>query len=139
MCVKCGEPATTPWRKKFYWHTPALALLILLNVLIYAIVAVIVRKQMELNVPLCETHHANRKRYKLIGTLMLVLCVPAGLALGTYVSEAMGWITGSLMFLVSIVFFVMSGLGFGPKKIDEAGGIFRGACAKFLDQLPEHQ
>lgn len=139
MCIKCGAAATTPWRKKFYWHNPALYFLVLLNLLIYAIVAMIVRKQMELNVPLCDSHHADRKRYKLIATLMLVLCIPFGVALGVYVSEAMGWITGILMFLVSVVFYSLMGLGFAPRKIDEFGGIFRGACAAFLDQLPEHQ
>lgn len=138
-CVKCGATATTPWRKKFYWHHPALLFLVLLNILIYAIVAMIVRKQMELNVPLCEGHHADRKRYKLIATLMLVLFIPVGVVLGMYFSEAMGWITGTVMFLVSMVFYIMMGLGFAPKKIDEAGGIFRGACAAFLNQLPEHQ
>jgi FtsH-binding integral membrane protein len=138
-CVKCGAAAATPWRKKFYWHNQALFLLVLLNVIIYVIVAMIVRKQMELNVPLCDEHHANRKRYKLIATLMLILCIPVGVVLGMYLSEAMGWITGSLMFVVSIVFYAMTGLGFAPKKIDEAGGVFRGACAAFLDQLPEHQ
>lgn len=138
-CVKCGATATTPWRKKFYWHHPALLFLVLLNLLIYAIVAVIVRKNMELNVPLCESHHADRRRYKLIALLMLILCVPIGVVLGAYVSEVMGWVTGVLMFLASIVFYAMAGLGFSPKKIDDAGGIFRGACPAFLDKLPEHQ
>lgn len=137
-CIKCGAAATTPWRKKFYWHNPLLYLMILFpGLLIYAIVALIVRKQMELNIPLCDAHHSDRKRYKLIATLMILLCIPAGVVLGMYASETLGWVTGTLMFLVSIVFYVMMGLGFGPRKIDESGGVFRGACAAFLDQLPE--
>src|SRR5690242_18011661 len=77
-CIKCGQPAEKPWRKKFYWHTPWLALLVLLNLLIYIIVAVIVRKNMELNVPLCDRHHADRKRYNLLSILMIVGFIPVG-------------------------------------------------------------
>ncbi len=139
QCVKCGAPASTPWRKKFYWHTPWLALLVVLNLLIYVIVAAIVRKNMELNVPLCDNHHADRKRYKVLGIIMILGCIPVGLALGTYFSEPLGWITGLLMFFASVVFYFLCGLGFRPMKIDDNGGVFRGACTAFLDLLPEHQ
>jgi len=137
-CLKCGTPASTPWRKKFYWHPPLLYILILFpGLIIYVIVALIVRKQMELNLPLCETHHADRKRYRLIGWLMLAAFLPLGLVFGFYVSEPLGWVTGVGMFLASLVFLVLSNLGIGPTKIDEAGGMFRGACQSFLDVLPE--
>ena len=140
MCVKCGATATKPWRKKFYWHNPLLYIMILFpGLLIYAIVAIIVRKQMELNVPLCDGHHADRRRNLLIGTLMLIGCIPVGVILGAYVSETLGWVTGPLMFHVSLVFFSMGSLGFGPKKIDDFGGEFRGACEAFLSQLPAQQ
>ena len=140
FCIKCGVSATVPWRKKFYWHNPLLYLMVIFpGLLIYAIVAMIVRKQMELNLPLCETHHADRKRYKLLGTLMILGCIPAGIVLGVYVSEGLGWATGTLMFLASVVFYVMTNMGIGPRKIDEYGGEFRGACDAFLDKLPLQQ
>ncbi len=135
-CIKCGASATKPWRQKFYWHSPWLYLLIFLNLLIYAIVALIVRKQMELNLPLCDAHHQDRKRNRLMALIMILGAIPVGIALGTMASEALGWITGVLMFLASVVFYVMSGLGVRATKIDENGGVFRGACAKFLDLLP---
>lgn len=138
-CVKCGAPASTPWRKKFYWHNPWLTLLVLLNILIYIVVAVIVRKNMELNVPLCDSHHADRNRYKLLAILMIVGCIPLGFLLGNFFSESLGWITGLTMFFASIVFYFLCGLGFRPTKIDDTGGVFRGACTAFLDLLPEQQ
>lgn len=138
LCVKCGATATRPWRKKFYWHNPLLYLMIFFpGLLIYVIVALIVRKKMELNVPICDAHHADRRRYNLIATLMIVLCIPAGVILGNYGSQALGWITGLLMFIAFVVFYVMAGLGFAPKKIDDYGGVFRGACTAFLDQIPQ--
>ncbi len=109
------------------------------GLLIYAIVAMIVRKQMELNLPLCDAHHADRKRNKLIGTLMLVGCLPAGILLGMYASEMLGWVTGVLMFLASLVFYSLATLGIRPTKIDDNGGTFGGVCNAFLDLLPEQQ
>lgn len=137
-CLKCGNPASVPWRKKFYWHSPWLYIMILFpGILIYAIVALFVRKQMELNLPLCEVHHADRKRYRLIGWLMLIGFLPFGLLLGFYVSEALGWATGVGMFLAGLVFLIVSNLGIAPTKIDDSGGVFRGASPAFLKFLPE--
>ncbi len=60
-CVKCGAPANgKPVDKNFSWHHPALYLLILAGVLVYAIVAVIVRKSVRLRVPLCAQHAQRR-------------------------------------------------------------------------------
>lgn len=140
ICIKCGSAATKPWRKKFYWHNPLFYLMIFFpGILIYAIVALILRKQMELNVPLCDSHHADRNRYKLIALLMIILCIPAGVLLGMYGSETLGWTTGLLMFAVSVAFYVMTNMGLAPRKIDDSGAVFRGACAAFLDQLPQQQ
>jgi hypothetical protein len=138
-CLKCSVPASTPWRKTFFWHAPWLYIMILFpGLLIYAIVALIIRKRMELNLPLCETHHDDRKRYKLLTTFMLAGFVPVGLVLGIYVSDTVGWTTGLLMFVLGVVFLQLSSLGLRATKIDETEGVFRGACAEFLNALPEH-
>src|SRR5260370_36502587 len=61
LCVKCGAPANDkPVVKSFYWHNPAIYLVILAGVLIYLIVAVIVRKGIEVSVPLCALHSKRR-------------------------------------------------------------------------------
>jgi hypothetical protein len=138
FCLKCGEPATKPWRKKFFWHPPAYFLLILFpGIVIYAIVAMLVRKQMELNLPICDLHLEDRKRYKLLALLFFIAFVPVGLLLGNYFSEALGWVTGAAMMIASFAFYIQSQLGIASKKIDAEGGIFRGACLQFLDRLPE--
>lgn len=113
--------------------------MVIVNLLIYIVVAVIVRKNMELNVPLCDNHHADRKRYKTLAILMISACIPVGLLLGSLFSENLGWITGLLMFFASIVFYFLCSLAFRPIKIDETGAVFRGASTVFLDLLPEQQ
>lgn len=109
------------------------------GLLIYAIVALIVRKQMELNIPLCDTHHADRRRYNLLAMLMLIGFIPVGAILGVYISEPLGWITGIGMFFAGVVFYSMGQLGIRPSKIDELGGVFRGAGTEFLNLLPQQQ
>jgi hypothetical protein len=137
-CVKCGAVAQTPWRKKFFWHNPLLYLMIIFpGLLIYAIVALIVRKNMELNVPLCDNHHGERKRFLIVGTVLILGCVPAGIALGVALDEGgYGFLLGVVMFFASLVFFSRSAF-LRPAKIDEFGGEFTGAKEEFLRLLPQ--
>jgi hypothetical protein len=137
QCIKCGSAAQAPWRKTFYWHAPWLYILIFFpGLLIYAIVALIVRKKMELNVPLCDQHHSDRKRYSLIGALMLIGFAPVGLVLGGAFNVDAGWasLVALGMFLVGVVFYSKAQF-LRPSKIDEAGGEFIGANDSFLNAL----
>jgi hypothetical protein len=56
-CIECNEPSAAPLRRyKLSWHSPWLYLLLLLALLLYAIVAAIVRKTAVVHVGLCELH-----------------------------------------------------------------------------------
>src|SRR5689334_10194557 len=56
-CIKCNRPANgRVLTKRFAWHHPAWYLLIFAGLLIYAIAALIVRKQVVLHLPLCDEH-----------------------------------------------------------------------------------
>jgi hypothetical membrane protein len=68
---------------------------------------------------------------------MLAGFLPIGLLLGSAVSEPLGWVTGVGMLLASIVFLILSNLRIAPTKIDDIGGVFRGASPAFLNALPE--
>lgn len=138
-CVKCGRDAAVPWQKKFYWHEPWLYILILFpGLLIYAIVALFIRKKMELNVPLCDAHHSDRKRYNLLGAVMLIGFIPVAIMLATVLKMDAGiaWLVGLGMFIAGVVFFSKATF-LKPTKIDEQGGTFQGADEAFLKLLPE--
>jgi hypothetical protein len=69
-CVNCNAPANGfRLQKTYYWHHPAWYLLIFVSILIYAIVAMIVRKSATVALPLCATHRARRRNGLLIGWL----------------------------------------------------------------------
>jgi len=80
-CIICNEPlSSAPKSRKLYWHSPWIYLLILMNILIYAIVALIVRKKCALSPGLCSEHATRRLR-----RLMVVIGVGvAGLVIGFY-------------------------------------------------------
>jgi hypothetical protein len=77
-CVKCNEAALQPMKpRKLYWHHSGWYLLILLNIVIYAIVAMIVRKKAEVTYGVCAKHRSRRRMFIAIGWGGLVLGVLA--------------------------------------------------------------
>ena len=62
-CIKTNQPANGKrFKATLYWHHPAIYLLILINLLVYAIVAIIVRKKAVVYVGVTErTLQARRK------------------------------------------------------------------------------
>lgn len=68
-CVKTNEPTDRRLKRSLYWHDPLLYLLILAGVLVYAIVAMIVRKTATVNVGLSPQRIARRRWGIAIGWL----------------------------------------------------------------------
>jgi hypothetical protein len=139
LCVKCGAPANgKPVMKTFYWHHPALYLIILAGVLIYVIVAMIVRKSMKVSVPVCA-HHAQRRST----AVMLAWVLPLIGLVDVFVLPSFN-VDGGLVALITmvliftgIIIWAVVGLPIRPKRIDQYSGEFSGFCEAFLQQFPE--
>jgi hypothetical protein len=110
------------------------------GILIYAIVATFVRKDIELALPLCEIHRGERKRYQIIGGILLVGGIPAGLLLDSVLKVSSDTSVGvaSLAMLAGLVFLVVSGRTMRATLIDETHAEFTGASQAFLELLPEN-
>jgi hypothetical protein len=138
-CVKCGQPAEKFVSKNFGWHSPWLYLLILLNVLIYAIIATVVMKRMKLDVPLCAEHRRRRTRLLWAGGLLLAGALPLGITIGVMGNSddmvGVGVLVGFACFIASIVLLVMGNLLMRPKVIDENQAIFTGVNPAFLQYV----
>ncbi len=136
-CVKCNAPASTVLKRSLYWHHPALYFLIIFpGLLIYVIVALIVRKSAKIFVPLCEEHRARRSRNIMIAWLM---------ALGGIALFFSPMIDQNLAILVLVGFIMLlSGLIFGsltsqlvtPQKIDDTHVWLKKVCPAYLSRLP---
>ncbi|QWP77340.1 hypothetical protein J5226_02740 [Lysobacter sp. K5869] len=134
-CVKCNAPGKTRLKKIYYWHSAWWLLLILFNLLVYALAAMIVRKKCRLEASLCERHARHRSR--LIAAALACLGGFA-LALGLGIANDSGplLLAAGLMMLVGIVVGVIAGRTLYPKRITERYARFGGGGREFLATLP---
>jgi hypothetical protein len=141
LCVKCAQPGDgRPIRKTFYWHSPIFALLILFNILIYLIVAIIVRKKAIVTYSLCPVHRAKRNRHRWITTAICLIGIACfiGIAFVNSRGSAPGLliIAGILVLLTGLIYGVITIAPLKPAKIDKREARLKGAGADFLAQFP---
>ncbi len=137
-CVRCGVPSSRALKKTFYWHTPWLYLMVFFpGLLFYAIVAMIVRKKMEVEVPLCEHHWRRRRSLLWAGSLTTIGSLPAALALGNML-DSFGWglLLWLVLFLGGLVLITLGVNVLTPSYIDNQLARLDGAAETFLSQLP---
>lgn len=128
-----------PLKKKFYWHPPVFYVLIIISLIIYVIVALIVRKTATVQIGLCDQHASKRRTGIIVGWLLFFV----GLATMFAAMSAKGdtvaiFLLGGigLMLAGAIVGIVMTQT-LRPKKIDNFFAWFTGACPEFLAELPD--
>lgn len=134
-CVKCGQPATQWVKKNFSWHAPWVLVLVLLNLLIYLIVALAISKRQKLDVPLCDAHYRKRRTQLLAGWGLLIGAIPAGMIVGSTGGDDMaglGFLLGFAMVIASLVFLAIASRPLKPKLIDAGEGRYGGVSAAFL-------
>jgi drug/metabolite transporter (DMT)-like permease len=135
-CVKCNEPAEPPTReRKVYWHNPWIYVLVLLNLLIYAVVALIVRKKAVIAPGLCPTHKARRRTGIAVGWVLFL----GGLALvfiGFGQGSANSGFSGLVLLLASALTAVYATRILRPVRIDSSYVRLKGCGSGFLDSMP---
>ena len=140
-CVKCGQPVTgEPFKKTFFWHNPWLFLLVLVNILVYAIVAMILRKRFDLAVPMCPEHLQRRKNFWIATWVLGLGFIPGGILAGALIHDsdtavAVGFLTAFLLLIAAFVTGAMS-VVMRPREITDFSANFSGACEQFLALLP---
>jgi phage shock protein PspC (stress-responsive transcriptional regulator) len=139
VCVKCGAPADgKPVEKTFYWHPQWLYVLIFIGVLIYAIAALVMRKQMRVRVPLCRRHAERRSGLLILAGVLPVIGFADTFILPSYgVDTALVVLVVVAFILAGLVLWAVAGSPIRPTLIDQYQGIFTGCCLPFLLQFPE--
>jgi len=138
-CVKCNEPSEQPHKmRKVYWHHPAVYLLLLGYAILYIIVALIVRRNAEVNPGLCQQHREKRTLWILIGWLGSFGAFAGVLIIAAVLKVQSPWIP-----LVAVVaFFTLAILGIVksrllyPARIDDRYARLKGCDESFLASLP---
>jgi hypothetical protein len=135
-CIKCGVEANgTHLRKKLSWHHPALALLVLAGLLIYLIVALIVRKSATVDLSLCADH-LRKHRTAVIATWLMFLIGLAFmvLAIGAESGGSAGF--GLLLLFGSAISALTWARVVTVQKIDDNYVWLRRIDENFLAMLP---
>jgi hypothetical protein len=135
-CVKCNVSTQRKLKRNFRWHPPVLYLLIVAGFLIYLILALVLGKTATVELGLCETHAAARRRDIFIAWMLVLLSFAAFYLL--VVTEEMSLIFVSLLlFLGGVVYGIVKARIVAPEKIDNQYVWLTGINAQYLEQFPE--
>jgi hypothetical protein len=139
LCVRCGAAANgRPVEKMFYWHHPAIYLLIFAGLLIYAIVAIVVRKGMKVRVPLCAQHAQRRSVLVTLAWVLPLVGFADLFVLPRFnVDGGLVGLAFVCLLVAGIVLWAVVSNPIRPKFIDATRGEFTGFCETFLQQFPE--
>lgn len=136
-CVKCNATADKPTKARIiYWHHPALYVLLPLNLLIFGVVVLIVRKQAIVVAGLCTEHKKRHRRavgLRWIGILSGLVLMPVGAAspLGVW-----GMMLGVLILFGSVVAGMLFARIVYAQRIDKTYVRLKGCGPTFLDTFP---
>jgi hypothetical protein len=140
-CVKCAEPTTWRLERKLSWHPSGWYLLLLLNILLYVIVAMCIRKNAKISVPLCERHRRKR-RNAILGAWGLVLLAfmtmfsAAAINSASPIPPEAVIIVGVVILVGAIILGMVGSQTLTPERIDDENVWLKGAGHEFLDELP---
>lgn len=138
-CVKCNAPVEKEGKtRKIYWHHPALYVLVLFWLILYLIVALIVRKQADINPSLCEVHRQKRNLGLWIGWGGSVVAL-VGTMFAAFDQSCVIAFVGLGLFLAAIIAgMIMSKIVY-PEYIDDRIVRLRGCGSAFLDSFPPYR
>ena len=109
-CIRCNEPAALPAKMRtLYWHHPAWYLVMLFNVVIYAVVTRFVRTKVRVAPGLCEKHTQERTPWIAAVVGMVVGAFVVAVAAASAHSSPLAIVAG-LLFLGAIVGAVITRL-----------------------------
>ena len=136
-CVKCNDPADEPTKtRKVYWHHPGYYAVLLINVILYVIVALIARKTADVNPGLCARHKQKRKLGIWLGWGGFIVGFIAMSAAFGNNQPGLGLLFLIATFALIITGMVMSRIVYA-KRIDDRYVRLKGCGEPFLADLPE--
>jgi len=139
-CVVCNEPASgRSLRRKLFWHAPGWYLLVLFNLIVYAIVAIAIRKKADIHIGLCELHRARRRTWMAVAWLLVLAAVILPVLLAMISADA--GVVGMVLILPLIIVAGLIGV-YGTRvvharRIDNTFAWIGGVSPEFLAVLPE--
>ncbi|MBI3372429.1 MAG: hypothetical protein HY017_11840 [Betaproteobacteria bacterium] len=134
-CVMCNAPAVQPIKpRSVYWHHPGWYLLVVINILLYVVVGLLIRKKATVAFGLCANHRRRRRNFLAIGWGGFFLGLVA-FAVGA--ANMVGWLIplGMLIMLVAVIAGYFGARVAYPSRITAEEVRLSGCGAAFLDSL----
>jgi hypothetical protein len=137
-CVKSNQPAEGWLPRKLYWHNPLLYLLIFISLLVYVIVALIVRKKADIKIGLTQKWLSRRRLSNAVGWLSFLggigICIAGGV-IGEDLFPVF-LILGLVLSFGGAIYGLIASRMVSPTKITEHHVWLKGIHPEYLDQLP---
>ena len=138
-CVKCNAPANgLQLKRRLSWHHPMLYLLIFVALLIYLILAVVLRKRATVYLGLCAEHFQRRRKLLAVGWILLAIGLISPVVAFANDYPALG-LLGLLVLIISIIWQISVARVVTVKKIDDRLVWLGGINRNYLAQLPPWQ
>jgi hypothetical protein len=146
VCLKSNQPATGRLKRSLSWHHPAIYLLILLHLLIYIVVALIVRKTATIQIGLSDEWFARRRRRMLTAWALIFLSIGLFIGGAFHIDGANGEVWPALLMIFSIVLLLGAAI-YGlvscrmvwPQRMTGDYIWLKGVNAEFLNRLEPWQ
>jgi hypothetical protein len=143
QCVKCGMPAHEPLRRqRVYWYSRWLYLVILLNLWIFLVLVLCLRKKGVVFFALCDEHARHRRRWIAIAwvvSLLGIALVVAGFAVSNAMQDtwAVFFLLGMMTFLTGLIIGIRGGRTLHVAYIDKHAIWLNKLPVGFYAQLPQ--
>jgi hypothetical protein len=141
ICVKTNVPTSRRLRRKMFWHHPLYYIIAPIALLLYVIVALIVRQTAKISVPISDDVY--RRRWKWIGIGWLGSLGSLAACVATVIEMERGNYMAILFVISLIAVFVFAVLGamFSaivlPAKITRNYVWMTGASSEYLNRWPQ--
>jgi ribosomal protein S27AE len=135
-CTKCNAPAHgLRLKRNLYWHPPAWYLLICAGLLLYAIVALIVRKKASIEIGLCRTHFQKRKAAIAITWSLIAVSIVVTIVASIKAPSLI--LLAAAIFMGGLIYGILAVQPVTPAKITDHLVWLKGVNQNYLDMLPE--
>ncbi len=140
-CVKCNAPANGyRLKRNLSWHPPVWYFLILISLLVYIIVALVIRHTAKIQVGLCEEHRRQRRwaiALGWIGSLAGIGLIAFSASLQDTQWFPIGLVLGLLFFFGFLIYGISVSQVVAPKKIDKRFVWLKKVSPDLLAKLPD--
>lgn len=140
-CVKSNVPAERRLKRSLHWHHPAIYLSILISILVYVILALVLRKSATIYVGLSDEWFAKRHRAIFVGWLLVlasIAMIVAGIGMAGQ-GDAFPWLIAAspLVFLFGAIYGLLAARMIVAMRISDTHVWLKGVHPSFLADLPE--